>query len=101
MSLDAPDLPQGLEWPRQDGRIFYFAELRAQGFMEAAAKIAIVKGASAVVTEPIYEPKMRGLTTKELAGLNLQRDQNLDALEQIAMREVSYEPLNDEYRDKQ
>ena len=38
---------------------------------------------------PVYEPKMRSLTPQELAELKTQRDQNLDALEAVAVKEVT------------
>ena len=41
------------------------------------------------VEVPVYEPKMRSLTTQELAELKQQRDQNLDALEKVAVKEVT------------
>lgn len=38
---------------------------------------------------PVYEPKMRSLTPQELTELKTERDQNLDALESVAVKEVS------------
>lgn len=38
---------------------------------------------------PVYEPKMRPLTTQELADLKHQRDLNLDALEKVAVKEAN------------
>jgi hypothetical protein len=43
------------------------------------------------VLVPDYAPKMRPLTDDELAELKAQRDQNLDALENVAVAEVSQE----------
>jgi hypothetical protein len=34
---------------------------------------------------PVYAPKLRELTTQELADLKEQRDRNLDTIEQIAV----------------
>jgi hypothetical protein len=51
--------------------------------------IGIVNGQIGIITHPIYEPKMRSLTTQELAALKQQRDQNLDALSSIAVKEVA------------
>lgn len=51
--------------------------------------LAIVEGKPAVVTAPVYEPKMRSLTDEELAALKEQRDQNLDALEKVAVKEIT------------
>jgi hypothetical protein len=51
--------------------------------------LGIVDGKPAVVTEPIYEPKQRELTTKELKDLKAQRNQSLDQLETLAVKEVS------------
>jgi hypothetical protein len=36
----------------------------------------------------VTEPKMRSLTTKELNALKLQRNQSLNQLEQVAVKEV-------------
>lgn len=52
-------------------------------------RLSIVKGAPAVITEPIFEPKQRELTTKELSALKLERDSNLDSLEAVAVKEVT------------
>ena len=41
---------------------------------------------------PVYEPKLRPLTTTELSDLKLQRDRSLDALGQTAVKEVSPQP---------
>lgn len=51
-------------------------------------EIGIVGDSVGIVEVPVYEPKLRSLTTKELAELKLQRDQNLDALESIAVKEA-------------
>lgn len=41
------------------------------------------------VPVPVYEPKMRYQTEKELSALKLQRNRNLDALESVAVKEVT------------
>jgi hypothetical protein len=51
--------------------------------------IGIVDGKPAVVETPILEPQMRDLTDDELTELKQQRDQNLDALESVALKEVT------------
>lgn len=42
-------------------------------------------GAISSVEVPVYEPKMRNLTTQELADLKEQRDRSLDELEKVAV----------------
>lgn len=47
--------------------------------------LTIDNGKPTVITEPVYEPKLRELTTQELAELKQQRDRDLDKLEKIAV----------------
>jgi len=55
-------------------------------------KLDIINGVPAVVTEPVMEPKLRDLTDIELTALKLQRNQSLDELEKVAVKEVNDEP---------
>ena len=50
--------------------------------------LAIVEGKTTVVDAPTYSPKMRDWTGEELSHLKLQRDSNLDDLEEVAVKEV-------------
>ncbi len=52
-------------------------------------ELGVVDGAVAVVDVPIYEAKMRELNSDELRELKAQRDQILDKLDAIAVKEVS------------
>lgn len=51
-------------------------------------EIGIVDGKVGVVEVPVMEQQMRQLTDEELAELKLQRDQNLDKLEAVAVSEI-------------
>ncbi len=55
-------------------------------------RLDIINGVPAVVTEPVMESKLRDLTDIELADLKLQRNQSLDVLEKVAVKEVTPEP---------
>jgi len=50
--------------------------------------LAVVDGKADVIEKPIMQPAKRDLTKQELADLKLQRDNDLDKLEAIAVQEV-------------
>lgn len=55
---------------------------------EVRESIGIVDGAIGIIREPVMQPKMVPISQEGLAELKLQRDQSLDVLSGIAVKEV-------------